>query len=98
VDARTGALRAPTPEEVRLLTEKLARTLDRSGRQPASRVGADGAKSVTLDESYHSVTLARIAGGRAETRCVESADEARRFLEQGNRPDPAPAAPALEER
>lgn len=94
VDA-SGKLRAPTREEVRELTEQLRQRLDRSG-QPASRVSASGMKSVTLDESYHSVSVARVAGGKAETRCVDTADEARQFLEHGNEAQPAPAAPATQ--
>lgn len=95
VDAR-GNLRAPTADEVRQLTAQLRQRLDRSG-QPASRVSAGGMKSVTLDESYHSVSLARVAGGKVETSCVETADEARQFLEHGQPAKPA-AAPALEEK
>jgi hypothetical protein len=49
---------------------------------------------VSLDESYHAVSIARIAGGKAETRCVETAEEARQFLEHGNGAEAAPAAPA----
>jgi hypothetical protein len=96
VDA-SGNLRAPTHDEVKQLTEQLRQRLDRSG-QPASRVSASGMKSVTLDESYHAVSLARVADGKAETRCVESADEAKEFLAHGNRAKPAPAAPTLEEK
>jgi len=96
VDA-SGKLRAPTREEVRELSEQLRRAPDRSGGVSAV-VRADGMKSAALDESYDSVSLARVSGGKAETRCVESAEEASRFLEHGNAPRPAPAAQALEER
>lgn len=96
VDAR-GNLRAPTADEVKELTAQLRQRLDRSG-QPASRVSATGMKAVTLDESYHAVSVARVANGKVETSCVETSDEARQFLEHGHPAKPAPAAPALEEK
>jgi len=99
VDA-SGKLRAPTSEEVRQLTEQLRQRLDRGG-QPASKVSASGMTSVTLDESYHSVSIARVAGGKAETSCVETAEQAKQFFEHGNGAKPAPAAAApqpLEEK
>lgn len=96
VDA-AGRLRAPTHEEARELAEQVRQRLDRS-QQPATLVTADGVRSAALDESFDSVSLARVSGGEVETRCVETADEARRFLESGNAPKAASSAPALEEK
>ena len=97
VDAQSGKLRAPTREEVRALVDAAARSLSQSTEGLREETAPSGAVFVTLDGRFESVSLARIDGGKAITRCVETPDEARAFLETSPNA-PAPRAPALEEK
>jgi len=97
IDQRTGALRAPTREEVKALLDGVDRTLSQSGEGLTEVRAPSGAVYVNLEERFESVSIARVADGKVASRCVETTDEARRFLEQGPAQS-APRAPTLEER
>ena len=96
VDAQ-GKLRPPTREEVKALLEAADRSLLQSADGLRERQLPNGAVVVDLDGRFESVSLAKIEGGKVSTRCVESPEEARRFLEPGS-PPPARRAPAPEEK
>jgi hypothetical protein len=81
VDA-AGRLRQPTHQEREELTRQVEGMMNRSARgAPSASVTPRGAVMVELDESFDSLTLARVADGKTQTRCVESPQEAKAFLE-----------------
>lgn len=81
VDAE-GRLREPTHREREELTRQVEGMMNRSARgAPSVSITPRGAVMVELDESFDSLTLARVADGKAQTRCVESPQEAKAFLE-----------------
>jgi hypothetical protein len=49
-----------------------------------------------LDESFDSLTLARVADGKPQTRCVETPQEAKAFLDGRMASPPRTAAQPLE--
>ncbi len=95
---RDGKVRAPTREEAEALSRAIERRTRPDAPEPAVIQGPGGMQAVQLDERYFSTSVARIAGGKLEARCVESPAEAKAFVEHGNPPKPAakPAAPAEE--
>jgi hypothetical protein len=95
VDAQ-GRLRAPTPEESRML-EALGRMLDRSAARVTPVRRADGTLSATLPESYmESLIVKREADGTVRHACIHDLESARRLLLF---PVTAPGAPGtLEEK
>jgi len=94
-DPATGRLRAPTREEAKALADAVAATLNHSAADRPVVVRADGARSIDLTDRFESVSVARVAGGKAEARCVTSPEEARRFA-AGELPAPKPAPIASE--
>jgi hypothetical protein len=77
-----GTLREPTHEERQELSRKVEQMMNRSARPAAtSTVTTRGAVMAELDESYDSLTLARVADGKPQTRCVETPQEAKAFLD-----------------
>jgi hypothetical protein len=81
VDAKTGRLRKPTPEEVAAILDFLE-PLTRTGPEGLEfKTLSDGTRQVLLDGRFDNVVLARpAADGTMETRCVSSLEEAARFL------------------
>jgi hypothetical protein len=96
VDAQ-GKLRAPTREEVKALLDSVDRSLLQSADGLREVQLPNGAVVVDLDGRFESVSVAKVEGGKVSTRCVETTDQARKFLEPGS-PAPAPRAPAHEEK
>jgi hypothetical protein len=81
IDA-AGQLREPTHQEREELSRQVEAMMNRSARRaPSASVTTRGAVMVELDESFDSLTLARVADGKTQTRCVESPQEAKAFLE-----------------
>ena len=79
-----GNLRAPTHEERQELSRKVEQMMNRSARSTAaatSTVTTRGAVMAELDESFDSLALARVADGKPQTRCVETPEEAKAFLD-----------------
>ena len=89
IDARTGRLRQPTPQEARALASELARLF-----QPRSSVAthfADGTIGMVVDSEYFNFSVVRIgADGRLESTCIDGRAAADNFLAGG--------AAALEEK
>jgi hypothetical protein len=83
VDARTGRLRQPTPQEARALASELARLF-----QPRSSVApthyADGTVGMVVDSEYFNFSVVRIgANGRLESTCIDGRAAADNFLAGG---------------
>jgi hypothetical protein len=94
VDAQ-GKVRAPTREEVKALLDAMPQLQAPVETSRVTRLPG-GAVKVDLSDRFESVSIARVASGKAEARCVETKAEAERFLR--GELAPKPAAPALEER
>lgn len=90
-----GKVRAPTREEVKALLDAMPELQAPVEPSRVTRLPG-GAIKVDLTDRFESVSVARVANGKAEARCVETKAEAERFL--NGDPEPKPAAPALEER
>jgi len=88
-DPATGKLRAPTREEAKALAEAVAATLNEPAARPVV-VRANGTKSIDITGQFEAVSVARVAGGKAESRCVSTPEEARRFA-AGELPEKKPA-------
>jgi len=98
VDANSGKLRQPTPEEVQKLTESMTMNDSIEGLTP--RTIANGGTAVDLQGRFQSVAMAkRNPDGSISQACVESKKEAEDFLNSkpAAKKDAAPvqqAAPA----
>src|SRR5262245_60044037 len=62
VDAQTGTLRLPTPEETQQLVDSLVEMTNRSADGLQVRTLANGTKAVNIDGRFQSVMLARPNG------------------------------------
>ncbi len=94
-----GKLRAPTREEREDLSRQVEQLMNRSARSAAAATTTAttrGAVMAELDESYDSLTLARVADGKPQTRCVETPQEAKAFLDGRLATPSKPAARPLE--
>jgi hypothetical protein len=81
VDAQTGTLRLPTPEETQDLVDTLAAMTNRSTEGLEMTTLANGTKAVNIDGRFQSVMLARPnEDGTSEIRCVTTFEEAAEFL------------------
>ncbi len=97
-DPGTGRVRPPTRDEIRELSEKVGKMLDRSGPQPPAVKTPSGAVRVELDERFDAVSIARVAQGKPEAFCASSKEEAKAFLEGKKAPPAKPSTQPLEER
>jgi hypothetical protein len=74
---QSGRLRAPTPEEARVLQAAMAaEAADAQARPLQPTRLANGALKLTLDESFHSTALATTSPGGAHAACAGSTAEA----------------------
>jgi len=81
IDAKTGKLRMPTPEEISEMIASLSSLTNRSSEGLTATTHPDGTKQVNLKGRFSSVVIARPnADGSMETRCVATMDEATAFL------------------
>lgn len=81
LDAKTGKLRMPTPEEVSEMIDSLRSLTNRSTEGLAAKTHPNGTRQVNLKGRFNSVVVARPrADGTMETRCVTTLDEATAFL------------------
>lgn len=81
IDAKTGKLRMPTPEEVSQMIASLSSLTNRSTDGLTATTHPDGTRQVNLKGRFNSVVVARAnADGTMETRCVTTMDEATEFL------------------
>jgi hypothetical protein len=99
VDATTGQLRPLTPEEARALVPTEAPGLARSDEGLVEVHHWNGAVSLDLQDRFQDVALAKVnPDGSVDSRCVESAEEARQFLAEPasakGKKKPARAKPA----
>jgi len=93
VDANSGKLRQPTPEEVQKLTESL--TMNDSVEGLTARTTADGGLAVDLQGRFQSVAIAKKnPDGTIAQSCVENAKQAEDFLNSkpAAKKDAAPAS------
>lgn len=89
VDANSGKLRQPTPEEVQKLTESM--TMNDSVEGLSVRTLPDGGTVVDLQGRFQSVAIAKKnPDGTLAQACVESKKEAEEFLDS----KPAPTKDA----
>jgi hypothetical protein len=82
IDAQ-GKLRAPTREESAALLQQMARYLDQSTVGLTMRVGANGTRTVDLQDRFQELAIARIHDGSIDFACVGTVAEAKAFLEGG---------------
>jgi hypothetical protein len=88
VDAKTGKLRKPTPEETKGLVASLKSLTNRSADGLTASTHADGTRQVNLRGRFGNVMIARPnADGTTETKCVTTFEDAAEFL--GLRPETA---------
>jgi hypothetical protein len=81
VDAQSGELRVPTPQETQELVDALVVLTNRSTEGLQTTALPNGARAVNLEERFQSVMLARPNPDRtSETRCVTTFEEAADFL------------------
>lgn len=81
IDAQTGRLRQPTPEEARKLAEGMKAYLNRSAVGLTVREHPNGMKSVNLQGRFQSIAIAqRGSDGNITQRCVTSQQEAKQAL------------------
>lgn len=81
IDAQTGKLRQPTPEEARKLAEGMKAYLNRSTVGLTVREHPNGMKSVNLQGRFQSIAIAqREPDGKITQRCVTSQQEAKAAL------------------
>ncbi len=99
VDANSGKLRQPTPEEVQKLTESLTMNDSVEGLTP--RTLSNGGTAVDLQGRFQSVAIAKKnPDGSISQSCVESKKQAEDFLnskpaaKKDAIPTPTQAAPA----
>jgi len=96
VDAN-GKLRAPTPEEVQKINKDTANNLSHSTKGLVIEKREDGSRHVDLQDRFQSVSLAKVgADGKVQTECVNSKEEATKFLKSEAKPAPKPAKVELE--
>lgn len=82
IDARTGRLRQPTPQEARALASELARLF--KPRSSAATVFADGTVGMVVDSEYFNFSVVRIgADGHLQNTCVHGQAAADVFLTGG---------------
>lgn len=78
-DAQTGKMRAPTPDELKVLRSKTPAAAALSGAPRAAALGTrhDGARGVRLgDRTMVYEVVTRGADGKLSSQCVEGADAA----------------------
>lgn len=99
VDAKSGKLRQPTPEEVQKLTESLTMNDSVEGLTP--RTMSNGGMAVDLQGRFQSVAIAKKnPDGSIAQSCVESKKQAEDFLnskpaaKKDASPTPTQTAPA----
>jgi hypothetical protein len=81
VDAQSGTLRLPTPQETQELVDSLVEMTNRSTDGLQVTTLANGTKSVDIDGRFQSVMLARPSeDGSWEMKCVATFEEATEFL------------------
>jgi len=81
IDAQTGVLRLPTPQETQELVNTLVELTNRSTEGLQVSTLANGTKAVNIDGRFQSVMLARPnEDGTSEVRCVTTFEEAAEFL------------------
>jgi hypothetical protein len=96
VDAN-GKVRTPTPEEVKKITDDTNKNLSHSTQGLVVVKRVDGSRFVDLQDRFQSVSLAKVgADGKVQTECVNSKEEAKKFLETDTRPAAKPATVELE--
>lgn len=108
VDAATGRLRPPTPEQVEALREALARRFgsgairNQQGQEESTPivVQADGTLTAELPSHLHEVSMVRISpDGGLTHQCVQGLEKAAEGLASPAADDPSTAARgAAEER
>jgi hypothetical protein len=86
-DAETGELRAPTPEEFRALRSRPSASAAAAATAPAAPrmiIGADGRRTVNLDERHmvYSVVTRDADGKLTDQQCVHGAHAAKGALAQ----------------
>src|SRR3954469_10029859 len=85
VDAN-GKVRKPTPEELQKITEDTNKNLSHSTQGLVVVKRVDGSRFVDLQDRFQSVSLAKVgADGKVQTECVNSKEEAKKFLETDTR-------------
>jgi hypothetical protein len=95
IDAKTGRLRKPTPEETKELVDSLRSLTNRSSKGLTAVTRPDGTRQVNLQGRFGNAVIARPnPDGTMETRCVTTFEEAAEFL--GLRPETASEAAARE--
>lgn len=81
IDAKTGKLRQPTPEESRQLAEAMKRYINHSAAGLTAVQHSNGMKSVNLQGRFQSAAVAtRNADGSISEHCVTSQKEAEAAL------------------
>ena len=81
VDAQTGTLRLPTPQETQALVDSLVEMTNRSAEGLQVTTLANGVKTVNIDGRFQSVMLSRPKeDGTSEMLCVTTFEEAAAFL------------------
>jgi hypothetical protein len=79
IDSKTGKFRAPTPEELAILTAPMANNQSSEGLVVKS--GPNGLKLIDLDGRFENFSLAKISpDGKIVTGCATTAKEAKDFL------------------
>ena len=83
IDARTGRLRQPTPQEARALASELARLFTPRSSTAATRY-ADGTVGMVVDSEYFNFSVVRIGtDGHLQNTCVHGQAAAEVFLAGG---------------
>lgn len=96
VDAN-GKVKAPTPEEIQKIAKDTDNNLSHSTKGLVVVKREDGSRFVDLQDRFQSVSLAKVgADGKVQTECVNSKDEAKKFLESDTKPATKPATVELE--
>ncbi len=84
IDARTGRLRQPTPQEARALASELARIFPPRSSVTAATHYADGTVGMVVDSEYFNFSVVRIgADGQLQNSCVHGQAAAEVFLAGG---------------
>jgi hypothetical protein len=79
IDAKTGKFRAPTPEELQILTAPMANNQSSEGLVVKS--GPNGLKTIDLDGRFENFTMVKIGpDGKLVSGCVTTEKEAKDFL------------------
>jgi hypothetical protein len=100
VDAKTGKLRQPTPDEEKELNEAMKKLFDRQPEGLKTTYFADGTVMVALPEAFMEVSVIKInPDGSQSVECVtgmKAAEESLKSQGAGAKAKLAPGAPAAQ--